>query len=300
MQIDWNWFFAAYAQSAAALIGVLSAFIISKLLGESDKYEQILNTLNKLNLKRNYYLDKISVYKFKIHDKQSIKYSYSLGKAINNGEFHGLADDEKLKKMFELDQSLFQTENCLSYLKERIEEVANGNIPFGQNHSIKIPELNIPPEGMWDKLAEEKDKLIDLKIDCEFLIKELEETKRNLSKTKTNLKPLKITIWLLSVGLVITVIYPLHFIPLEMNSVPHISFSFEAICNNLLSLRGVLLVLLFLAIESIFIYFLSLINGLEKKYDSSIQTIEASWLDITEYSQYFVCTVEEERKQKTV
>lgn len=98
MQIDWNWFFAAYAQSATALIGVLSAFIISKLLGESDKYEQILNTLNKLNLKRNYYLDKISVYKFEIHDKQNIKYSYPLGKAIDNGEFHGLADDEKLKK----------------------------------------------------------------------------------------------------------------------------------------------------------------------------------------------------------
>ena len=39
--MDWNWFFAAFAQCAAALIAIIGAFVISKLLGENEKEEVI-------------------------------------------------------------------------------------------------------------------------------------------------------------------------------------------------------------------------------------------------------------------
>ncbi|RWX47315.1 hypothetical protein H206_03730, partial [Candidatus Electrothrix aarhusensis] len=39
--VDWNWFFAAFAQCGAALIGIIAAFIISKLLAEDNKYDSI-------------------------------------------------------------------------------------------------------------------------------------------------------------------------------------------------------------------------------------------------------------------
>ncbi|MCI5141128.1 MAG: hypothetical protein D3909_05255 [Candidatus Electrothrix sp. ATG1] len=298
MQVDWNWFFAAYAQSGAALIGIISAFIISKLLSESDKYEKISYNLNNLKIKRNYYLDKISVYKFDWLDRQNIKYGPTLGKAIKKGEFENLSDSEKRKKLFEIDPSLFQTESCLDYLKERIIQSTPKDAPIDPNSSVDISKLNLPPEGLWDKVSQEKEKIIEIKIDCEFLIKEFEEVKRNLSKAKINLNPIKITIWLLSFGFVITVIYPLHFMPLAENTSPNISFSLKSIFENLLSIRGTLLVLMFIIIESIFIYFLLLLKGLERKYTASVNTIENSWLDIRKYSQHFECTVEEERNKK--
>ncbi|WP_262887779.1 hypothetical protein [Flavobacterium bernardetii] len=37
MSIDWNWFFSSFCQSAAALIGIIGAFIISRLLGLGEK-----------------------------------------------------------------------------------------------------------------------------------------------------------------------------------------------------------------------------------------------------------------------
>jgi len=48
MIVDWNWFFAAFAQSAAALIAIIGAFIISKLLGENEKEEKQSNEIDEL------------------------------------------------------------------------------------------------------------------------------------------------------------------------------------------------------------------------------------------------------------
>ena len=48
MIVDWNWFFAAFAQSAAALIAIIGAFIISKLLGENEKEEMQSNKIDEL------------------------------------------------------------------------------------------------------------------------------------------------------------------------------------------------------------------------------------------------------------
>ena len=44
---DWNWFFAAFAQSGAALIGIIAAFIISKIIGELEKEEEFSRDLKK-------------------------------------------------------------------------------------------------------------------------------------------------------------------------------------------------------------------------------------------------------------
>lgn len=298
MQIDWNWFFSAFAQCGAALIGIISAFIISKLLGENDKYEQLSNTLENLKIKREYFLDKISVYRFNWHDHQNIRYGYSLGKAIENGEFENLTDNEMLEKLFILDPSLFRTNNCLKYLEERIIESSPSYAPIGPNLSIKMPNIgSIPPPGIWDKVAEERDKIINIKIDCESLIKEIKSTLNSLLKTKLNLKPIKFTILFLSFGFIVTVIYPLHFMPLAANSIPEIGFSIQAFLSNLMSIRGVLLLCMFLTIESIFIYFLILIKNLETKYIESIKSIDESWLNIREYSEHFDCFVFEERNK---
>src|SRR4051812_42840852 len=35
--MDWNWFFSTFSQSAAALLGVIAAFIIARLLGLDER-----------------------------------------------------------------------------------------------------------------------------------------------------------------------------------------------------------------------------------------------------------------------
>ena len=55
MIIDWNWFFSAFAQSGAAIIGIIGAFVISKIIDESsiklnveEKYKNLLTPWEKI------------------------------------------------------------------------------------------------------------------------------------------------------------------------------------------------------------------------------------------------------------
>ncbi|MCH7733340.1 MAG: hypothetical protein IIB44_12675 [Candidatus Marinimicrobia bacterium] len=37
---DWNWFFSALAQSAAAIVGIFAAFIITKIVNNQSTLNQ--------------------------------------------------------------------------------------------------------------------------------------------------------------------------------------------------------------------------------------------------------------------
>lgn len=91
----------------------------------------------------------------------------------------------------------------------------------------------------------------------------------------------------MSAGLILTVIYPLHFIPIAINNVPSIGFSFEIIISHIFSLRGFLLIILTLTIETILIYFVTLTINLERKYATIVNDIDPDWLDKKYYSKYF-------------
>ncbi|MBN1499380.1 MAG: hypothetical protein JW982_04465 [Spirochaetes bacterium] len=43
--MDWNVFFSTYAQASAAIIGIIAAFTIAKLITENGEYETL-----KMNL----------------------------------------------------------------------------------------------------------------------------------------------------------------------------------------------------------------------------------------------------------
>ncbi|RWX50133.1 hypothetical protein VU01_13814, partial [Candidatus Electrothrix marina] len=150
-----------------------------------------------------------------------------------------------------------------------------------------ILSLTLPPKDLWDDLSKEREKIELLKVECEALIEKFILTKRDLEITRKNLSPINNTIYILSIGLLLTVIYPLHFMPMAVNKLPSIGLSFKTISSNLFSLKGGLLVLLTITIESIFLYFLVIIRSLKGKYNISINSIEKSWLNIGYYSKYF-------------
>jgi len=139
MTLDWNWFFSAFAQCGAALIGIIAAFIISKLLGENDKYETIVNNLESLKNKRSYLIDKISVCRFDWYDRLNIEYGYDIHKAIEKGEFDELTDNQKLEKLFQINHGLFPTDNCLKYLNKEIIELQPQSRNINDNLSVSIP-----------------------------------------------------------------------------------------------------------------------------------------------------------------
>lgn len=289
MTLDWNWFFAAFAQCAAGLIAIIGAFIISKLLGEVEKEEIHSSKCDQLVIHYNDLLKRISVRYFDWYDKRNIDYSSDIEKAIRNGDFQKLNDEEKLKKLFEIETDLFGTPSCLKELNKKIAEFTPKTTELGNGLSfVKNPiSFNIPPAGMWDKLSEEKEAINQLKIESETLIERFNTAKNDISITQNNLTPIKITIYILGVGLLLTVIYPLHFMPIAVNQNPTLDFSLDLVYSNIFSIKGLLLFLLTIVIEGIFGYFLWLTRSIEKKYATTTSRLDKKYFEITSYSQYF-------------
>ncbi len=287
--IDWNWFFAAFAQCAAGLIAIIGAFIISKLLGEVEKEEAHNNNIDQLIIQLNDLLKRIESRHFDWHDKRYIEYSSDISDAIKNGDFDNLDDEKKLKKLFQIEPRLFGSRSCLIQLNEEIERLKPKTTHLGNRlHLIENPILGkIIPNGLWNQLAEEREIINQLNIESDTLIERFAKAKNDLFITRNNLKPIKITIYILAIGLLITVIYPLHFMPIELNESPKLGFSFELLCNHLLSIKGFLLLMLALVIEGIFGYFLWLTNNIEKKYDIVTTKLKEKYFSKSEYCIYF-------------
>ncbi|UII32269.1 hypothetical protein LVD17_00260 [Fulvivirga ulvae] len=289
MILDWNWFFAAFAQCAAALIAILGAFIISKLIGEGEKEEKYAKIINDLIIKYNDLTKRISARHFEWYDRSTILYSRSIKDAITKGDFDELSDDEMIPKMRETKPELFGTESGLELLKERIEQYKPRKIDY-EGVSVTLPPMpfsDIPPNGIWDNLNEEKEVINHLEIESNTLIEKFNEVKLDLTASKGNLAPIKVTIYILAIGLLFTVIYPLHFMPMRANEVPQIGFSVALVISNLTSLKGILLILLTLVIEGIFGYFLWIVSRIEKKYLNTFNKLDGKYFDISTYSQYF-------------
>lgn len=278
---DWNWFFAAFAQSGAALIGIIAAFIISKIIGELEKEEEFSNDLKKLFIEHKDILKKIDYRSFHWHDRLTVEYSSKIDDAIKElKHIELITDEQKMEFLLETQPNLYGTEDCLTEFEKKITKV-EGN--FGSH----FPILSIPPNGLWDNLNEEREIINDLKIQSESMIEKFKYLKELNHIAKSKLKPIKNVIWILIFGFIITVAYPLHFMPLNLNEVPTINFGIENMITNLFSLRGFLIISLSIVIEGILIYFLTLIKGIIKKYENITNSIESEHTELSNYSEYF-------------
>lgn len=290
MTIDWNWFFSAFAQCSAALIGIIAAFTISKLLSEGEKVEDHTNIINEMLLKRVDLLKRIDSRYFDWHDRLHIEYSFDLKEAIENGNFSNMNNEKMLDRLHSIVPNLFGVENCLDYLTKRINSLEPERTPIGKGISIvqqPIMNFNIPPEGMWDRLREERESIQTLRLESENLIECLRIKKLEVESKSKNTDPIKVTIYILMICFILTVIYPLHFMPISANGVPSIELTLSALYSNLVSIKGLFLMLLAITINGLFVYFLSLIIKIQKQYKQIYSSITPDDLNLLEYSKYF-------------
>ena len=63
--MDWNWYFAALAQSAAAIIGIFSAFIFTKIINSQTVFSQKKKELTSLLIESDRLKELIEVIDFK-------------------------------------------------------------------------------------------------------------------------------------------------------------------------------------------------------------------------------------------
>ncbi len=115
MTIDWNWFFSAFVQSGATIIGIVAAFIISKIIGELNVKYDTEQRYKKLLIDYESLKNKISLINFNVVDESTIRLSKNITKELG---FTGLKDSERLDLLYRIEPCLFKTDKCIEVLNE--------------------------------------------------------------------------------------------------------------------------------------------------------------------------------------
>lgn len=281
--MDWNTFFATLSQSAAGLIAIIAAFVISKLLGENEKQETFDSQISKLIIEYNDILQRLSVRKFEWYNRLNIEYSSEIEEAVKSGRFKDVEDNEKLELLYLIEPHLYRSEECLNELNKIIKKFNVTGNGFGMMPSL----MQIAPRGLWDKINGERELINQLQIDCYTLINKFKDVKSDFMTTKNGLNSFKYTLYILAFGFFITVIYPLHFMPMEIGSEPEFGVNFGSIFNLIFSVKGFFLSLLSLVVIMIFGYFVLVIHRIRKKYKDLERELGGSYFEIKTYCKYF-------------
>jgi hypothetical protein len=293
MSIDWNWFFSSFCQSAAALIGIIGAFIISRLLGLSEKIGSTISQFDNLVIERSRIIASISNRRFIWYTKTNIKYGSDIKKAIRDGEYDNLDNGDILKKIYETDSRLYKNDEAVLIV---FKELYESNRPkrtatkLGYGFSMINTQpitFDIPPVGIWDKLNKEKEAIDNLEIESKAIIQHFHQNLQDLNSFEDTVRPLRVIIIILIIAFPITVIYPLHFMPMQTGENPILAFNLFTILKTLISLKSVLLIAFFATIEGIFYYFLTLTDQLNNRLATAIQNNSDDLKSIKNYSKYF-------------
>lgn len=301
--MNWDNFFAAFSGSSAALIGVTFAFIVSKLLSNISDSDSLNNETTDLIIERKGILNEISNIAFYWHDKMVIKYGYQIKQKYRQGQITDTQNIiDKIEK--ETNRRIYLHENSLDYIKSEMAEIDEENkkrqiptkaIVNGEETTVMItppdllgnmPEIPYSPD-MWKEVNEEEQKFDNCYQKSEI---QIEKFKNVINKINSKIKDFKVIRNIIIAFIpitILTVIYPLHFIPTEADKMPEISFSIANFIFLWFSLKGSMLTILFISTVGSMFFFILLCRKNIKLLDETKKIILENYIDIKKYSILF-------------
>lgn len=303
--MNWDNFFFALSGASAALIGVTFAFVVSKILSNISDYESIYSSSLDLSIDGSKIKNDFGNINYKWHDKMVLKYDYKLKEKIESGTYIGTTDAEITEYISNNVKRVYYPSHCVEYVKEVMKEVDDDinsrKIPCGENISliqfplIKIPD--IPYDGFWKDLNAEEEIFRKASIDGSLLLERFNAISQRIDFHNNDLKFLRRMVLAFIVIITWTVIYPLHFIPLPPDTYPEISFSLSNFFALWFSIKGVLLTILFLAINGSLTFFYVMCLKYKRKFNDLKKYINDNYYDMTIFSELFVSTDDKENEE---
>jgi hypothetical protein len=284
MNIDWNWFFSSFSQSAAALLGIIGAFIISRLIGIDEKINSLSNELEDLKIKYNTIKDKLTVRKYDWVNEGLMNYDWELINKIKRGEFEGLSSEKILKKIYE-DRRLYKSDKKVLKTFNNLYEKYKPRTVGTNNSYEALPNIQTQNE-LSNELSKEIELITENFIDAIESIRRFKSHLKKINGFVISLDTMRKIIWTIIIAFPITVIYPLHFLPQDIGAKPQL-FIDLSIVKNLYSLKGILLTVFFIAIEGIFAYFLFFIKNIKMNLSQQREQNLDKYRNIKDYCAYY-------------
>lgn len=254
--MDWNWFFSSLSQSAAAIVGIFGAFIITKILSNqatfSEKVNKCRDTLTKCK---------------RIVDSADDLYFNWYNKHTNNRQY------EELKELFEdenylspeqyYDQLHFSVftprevviENIKQAIEKNKEEVEkkreafrrrvaahqrqNSGFAYAEAVHSKMPSISSLNLDMITKLQKERDAIDTVVRDARHHMRIASDMLDTVKGNPESSPQITYALILVTTLFFIGVIYPLSFLPASPEG--DFNLSFSAFIPLLFTLKGAFL-----------------------------------------------------------
>lgn len=289
--MDWNWFFSALAQSAAAIVAIFAGFIITKIINNQADFKRKLSELQSIRASCTRLVDQINSRYIGWYNKQIRE--KELGKLESLILQHNSEDPQFYYR--KLGFSVYDVkEEILQMISEKISQLKRSTVEKKASSSITSTDLTPLLAPNWNVIGLESAAQGALQISLENE-SELIETALNdikdqarrvenyLSQVETN--PESSTVVTMSIVLILImffvgVIYPLSFLPQENKAL--LQLSIPAFFDILFSLKGLILSIVSVIFSLVMVIFL--VTNIRLKYPTEqIQDIK-KYSDIKNYS----------------
>lgn len=290
MTLDWNWFFSSLSQSAAAIVGIFGAFIITKIFSNQTIFLEKTNKMRMLTTQAQNISDRANSQNIEWYNRiwnegVYARYYRYFDENFPNAEFaDDITDAGIIKYMEESNFSIFSekaeiekelreitnticAENKARRDRERkfksmqtdnslgsVGKLLQGLQPYMQTH-FQPPQrqynlLTAPP---WDRLQKVRDELKENYLDAKHHARVISDFLESIRGNPESPPQITYSLILVLFLFFVGVIYPLSFMPASPH--PTLGISLELLLEYSLSLKGFFLVTISIAFTVIVLLF---------------------------------------------
>lgn len=297
--MDWNWYFGALAQSAAAIVGIFGAFIITKILTNQSTFAQKSNRAKELIAESQRVVDSASDLDIDWYLEQRIEDEldelndlFKIDDALPPEAYY-----DKLNFPLLLDRERAigiikdageQRRQRIAYDEERKRRAAEVGAKAGLFDRAFHLELPTALDGIRDanarsQVVREREAIDAVARDAKHQIRVVKDFLGTIRGSPESSPQITYTLLIVKLLFFAGVIYPLSFLPMPIDGT--LQLSFAAFWSLLFSLKGALLALVSVAFTSILVMFFWL--NLSLRYAKSVVEELSQFTALGRYSQYF-------------
>ena len=220
--MDWNWFFSSVAQSVAALVGVIGAFLISRILNNEGAYARNRARTRELLRRSDELTDRVRTRYFHWYNERSLVSSLQ-------SVTYALRKEDSLRPAEEYyDEFHFSPyipgEEVLAAIRERISSEEDRR--KRSRNTLQLPEID---PGLLssarERLEDEGEAIAQVVLAIKAHLREVAEHLESIEKHPERSRVVRITLAVILALFAIGVVYPLTLLPVAQDGLPAPSLS---------------------------------------------------------------------------
>jgi len=305
--IDWNWFFSALAQSAAAIVGIFGAFVITKILNNQAAFSQKKNRANEVLAGCQRVVDSANDLAFDWYNERVIEIEFQkLDELLEDDHSKSpeqVYDELQFPLFYERSKAISTIGLFIERRRQRIERArleeerraserrTLSPLAFIESDTMQPLMPDFPNYGLEANIEKEQDAIDQAIRDARHQARMAADILDAVTGNPESSPQITFALVLVTILFYTGVIYPLSFMPLPHNA--EIILTLSAFWSLITSLKGLLLLVISLVFTSILVVFFWL--NVNLRYSKELLMQLYRFTSIEAYSPYFKIMEENER-----